>query len=140
MSGTTAGVSTGQANARVAWLFLAPALALIAVFFFIPVAAALLLSFTDFDIYALADLNNVRFIGLQNYERLFANAADFTFLFVGNVDPASLRPLVPQILQYAKALRSEALEMISSALIGAGSAWGSSSSQIGRRILRGSAG
>ena len=36
-------------------------------------AAALLLSLTDFDIYALADLGNLRFVGLQNYERLFAN-------------------------------------------------------------------
>ena len=52
-------------NARVAWLFLAPALALIAVFFFLPVAAALLLSFTDFDIYAVGNFDNARFIGLQ---------------------------------------------------------------------------
>lgn len=58
---------------RAAWGFVAPALLAIAVFFAIPVFAALLLSLTDFDIYALADLNNVRFIGLQNYERLFAN-------------------------------------------------------------------
>jgi multiple sugar transport system permease protein len=34
----------------------APALIAIAVFFAIPVIAALLLSLTDFDIYALADL------------------------------------------------------------------------------------
>lgn len=58
---------------RAAWGFVAPALIAIGVFFAIPVFAALLLSLTDFDIYALADLNNVRFIGLQNYERLFAN-------------------------------------------------------------------
>ncbi|OGN43839.1 MAG: sugar ABC transporter permease [Caulobacterales bacterium RIFCSPHIGHO2_01_FULL_70_19] len=45
----------------------------IGLFFCIPVAAALLLSLTDFDIYALADLSNLRFVGLQNYERLFAN-------------------------------------------------------------------
>jgi len=42
-----------------AWAFLAPALALIAVFFFLPVLAALLLSFTDFDIYALGDLDRL---------------------------------------------------------------------------------
>ena len=49
---------------RAGWLFIAPALAAIAVFFVVPVAAALAMSFTDFDIYALADLRNLRFIGL----------------------------------------------------------------------------
>ncbi|MET0733778.1 MAG: sugar ABC transporter permease [Casimicrobiaceae bacterium] len=40
------------------------------VFFFLPVLAALAMSLTDFDIYALADLANLRFVGLQNYARL----------------------------------------------------------------------
>ena len=62
-----------RSRERAAWGFVAPALIAIGVFFAIPVFSALLLSLTDFDIYALADLNNVRFIGLQNYERLFAN-------------------------------------------------------------------
>lgn len=62
-----------RARERAAWGFLAPALIAIGLFFCIPVAAALLLSLTDFDIYALADLANLRFVGLQNYERLFAN-------------------------------------------------------------------
>lgn len=65
--------SRHRARERAAWGFVAPALLAIGLFFCIPVVAALLLSLTDFDIYALADLNNVRFIGLQNYERLFAN-------------------------------------------------------------------
>ena len=43
---------------------------MIAVFFFLPVLAALALSFTDFDIYALADLGNLRFVGLANYVEL----------------------------------------------------------------------
>jgi multiple sugar transport system permease protein len=55
---------------RAAWLFVAPALLAIAVFFVVPVAAALLMSATDFDIYALADLGNVRFVGLDNYLQL----------------------------------------------------------------------
>jgi multiple sugar transport system permease protein len=55
---------------RAGWLFAAPALMAIAVFFVVPVAAALLMSATDFDIYALADLRNVRFIGLGNYLEL----------------------------------------------------------------------
>ncbi|HEX9105808.1 MAG TPA: sugar ABC transporter permease, partial [Longimicrobiales bacterium] len=55
---------------RAGWLFAAPALMAIAVFFVVPVGAALLMSATDFDIYALADLRNVRFIGLGNYVQL----------------------------------------------------------------------
>ncbi len=55
---------------RAGWLFAAPALVAIAVFFVVPVSAALLMSATDFDIYGLADLRNVRFIGLGNYLQL----------------------------------------------------------------------
>ena len=43
---------------------------MIAVFFFLPVAGALLLSFTDFDVYGIAHLDRVRLIGLGNYARL----------------------------------------------------------------------
>ena len=56
----------------VAWCFVAPALLVIAVFFFVPVLAALALSFTDFDLYALADLGNLRLVGFRNYVRLLA--------------------------------------------------------------------
>jgi multiple sugar transport system permease protein len=59
-------------KSRAAWGFVAPALLAIAVFFVVPVIAALVLSFTDFDIYGVADRHNVRFIGLDNYRRLFA--------------------------------------------------------------------
>ncbi len=55
---------------RAAWWFAAPALLVIGVFFFLPVLAALVMSLTDFDIYALADLGNLRFVGLRNYVRL----------------------------------------------------------------------
>ncbi len=55
---------------RAAWWFVAPALLVIGVFFFLPVFAALLMSLTDFDIYALADLRNLRFVGLSNYVSL----------------------------------------------------------------------
>ena len=53
-----------------AWGFVAPALIVIGVFFLLPVLAGVALSLTDFDIYALADLRNLRFIGLDNYVRL----------------------------------------------------------------------
>jgi multiple sugar transport system permease protein len=70
-----------------AWAFLAPALLLIAVFFFMPIVAALLLSFTDFDIYALDDLDRLRFVGFSNYLQLlhsplFWTALGNTFYFV----------------------------------------------------------
>jgi multiple sugar transport system permease protein len=56
--------------AAAGWLFVTPALVVIGVFFFLPVVTALAMSFTDFDIYALADLGNLRVVGLQNYARL----------------------------------------------------------------------
>lgn len=76
-------------EARAAWMLLAPGLAAIAVLFLVPIAAAFLLSLTDFDIYALGDVSNVRFIGARNYARLLAdpllwkalrNTAVFLFL------------------------------------------------------------
>jgi multiple sugar transport system permease protein len=57
-----------------AWWFVAPALSVIAVFFVLPVFAALMVSFTDFDIYALADLRNLRFVGVRNYVQLLETA------------------------------------------------------------------
>jgi multiple sugar transport system permease protein len=56
-----------------AWILLAPALGAILLFFGVPVAAGLLLSFTDFDLYAIADPANARWIGLENYARLLAD-------------------------------------------------------------------
>ena len=53
------------ARERAAWAFVAPALLAIGLFFAIPVIAALLLSLTDFDIYALANLDNLRFVGCR---------------------------------------------------------------------------
>jgi multiple sugar transport system permease protein len=60
-------------EARAAILFLTPALVIIGVFFLLPVFAALLLSLTDFDLYALGDVHNVRFVGLKNYIDLVHN-------------------------------------------------------------------
>ncbi|MGI8840155.1 MAG: carbohydrate ABC transporter permease [Caulobacteraceae bacterium] len=72
---------------RAGWLFVAPALAIIGVFFLAPVIAALALSLTDFDIYALADARNLRFVGLRNYgellgDPLFWQAVGNTLYFV----------------------------------------------------------
>ncbi len=59
-----------QGTGKVAWLFLAPALSLIFIFFLLPVLASLLLSLTDFDIYSISDPSTTRFVGLKNYGRL----------------------------------------------------------------------
>ncbi len=60
--------------------FVAPALTAIALFFFVPVAASLALSLTDFDLYALADLSSLRFVGPRNYARIAADATFWTAL------------------------------------------------------------
>jgi multiple sugar transport system permease protein len=58
---------------RAGWLFIAPAIVLIGVFFFLPVGASLLLSITDFDLYAVANPSNVRLVGTRNYTELLQN-------------------------------------------------------------------
>ena len=55
---------------RAAWWFIAPAMLVIGVFFFLPVIGAFAMSLTDFDIYALANPRNLRFVGLANYLQL----------------------------------------------------------------------
>ncbi|WP_293699981.1 MULTISPECIES: carbohydrate ABC transporter permease [unclassified Sphingopyxis] len=74
-------------EARAGWAMSSPALAAITLFFVFPAIASLFLSFTDFDIYALANLDNLRFVGFQNYARLVDNplfwkAMTNTLLFV----------------------------------------------------------
>ncbi|ATE72223.1 binding-protein-dependent transport systems inner membrane component [Lysobacter capsici AZ78] len=55
------------------WVFAAPALTVIGLFFGLPVLAALALSLTDFDIYALAHIDNLRFVAFDNYINLLNN-------------------------------------------------------------------
>ena len=79
----------------VAWAFVTPALLVIGVFFLLPVVAAIALSLTDFDIYALADLRNLRFVGLDNFVQmlgtpLFWQALGNTLYFVVVGVPLSL--------------------------------------------------
>ena len=58
---------------RAGYLFAGPVLLAILLLFVLPVGAALVLSVTDFDIYALADLRNLRWVGLDNYATLLDN-------------------------------------------------------------------
>ncbi len=59
---------------RAAWFFLAPALLLLVAFFLLPTLAGLLLSLTDFDLYAIGDPGTARFVGLANYRHLLQDA------------------------------------------------------------------
>jgi len=74
-------------EARAGVLFVTPALALIAVFFVVPVLAGFLLAASDFDIYAIGDAATARFVGLRNFvvllhDPVFWKALGNTFYFV----------------------------------------------------------
>jgi multiple sugar transport system permease protein len=93
------------------WLFAGPALVVIAVFFLLPVLAALVLSVTDYDLYAIASIHNVRFVGLRNYADLLTNplfwqALGNTVYFVVVGVPLSLAAsLGGAVLLHAKTAR-----------------------------------
>lgn len=98
-----------------AYAFVAPALTAIGLFFFIPVATALLLSLTDFDIYGVADRGNVRFIGTDNYrhllgEPLFWQALRNTAYFVIVAGPLGIiLSLVTALLVNDRVVRCKSL-------------------------------
>jgi multiple sugar transport system permease protein len=104
------GVVEARQN-RAGWAFVAPALVLISLFFFVPVLAGLFLSFTDFDIYAIGRPDTARFMGLENYRQVLSNplfwqALGNTFLFVILGGPLSvLASLVAALLVSAKRVR-----------------------------------
>lgn len=84
-----------KTNLSAVYIFLTPALSAIFIFFFIPVITAFVLSFTDFDIYALGSIWNTRFIGFDNYLKLFNDplfwkALKNTFFFVISAGPLSV--------------------------------------------------
>jgi multiple sugar transport system permease protein len=87
---------------------------LIVVFFGLPVLAAFLLSFTDYDIYSIGDPASTRFVGLRNYTELLANPLFWTalkntlyFVLVGG--PLSvITSLVAALLVNSKLVRFRA--------------------------------
>src|SRR5947208_1368469 len=86
---------THVTQTRAGWLFVSPALGLIGVVFVVPVVVGLLLSFTDFDIYALGDPSVARIVGVRNYaqivsDREFWGALRNTLTFVLGGGPLSV--------------------------------------------------
>lgn len=102
-------------QARAAWLFVGPALALVIAFFVVPVAGGLLLSLTDFDLYAIGAPGTARFVGLRNYAEALRNpafwqAARNTLTFVVLGGPLSVAvSLAAALLLSAKGVRLRGL-------------------------------
>ena len=97
-----------------AYFFLAPALLAIFIFFFLPVVAAFIISFSDFDIYSLGNISNARMVGFKNYsvlikDPLFWKALKNTFFFVIVAGPLSiLVSLAAALLLNSKLVRFKA--------------------------------
>jgi multiple sugar transport system permease protein len=69
-----------KSEARAAALFLAPALGVLVIFFALPVLAGFALSLTDFDLYSIGDVHNVRFVALHNYASIVKSDIFWTAL------------------------------------------------------------
>jgi multiple sugar transport system permease protein len=63
-----------SSEARAAAALVAPAVIVLGVFFFLPVLAGFLLSLTDFDLYTLGDVRNLRLVGFANFAAALRNA------------------------------------------------------------------
>jgi multiple sugar transport system permease protein len=70
-----------KSEARAAAFFLTPALVVLIVFFFVPVIAGFALSVTDFDLYSIGDIHNLRFVALRNYVDVVRNDVFWTAFF-----------------------------------------------------------
>ncbi|PIU20312.1 MAG: hypothetical protein COT18_02935 [Elusimicrobia bacterium CG08_land_8_20_14_0_20_59_10] len=57
----------------IAFLFLLPALLILAVFLFVPIAASFIASMTNWNMYGVNDWTRVVFVGLENYSGLFGD-------------------------------------------------------------------
>ena len=95
-------------QARTALWFTLPLLALTVAVAVVPTVGALLLSVTDFDIYALGDLADLRFVGLDNYLALagdprFWQAVGSTLAFAVLGVPAAIATSLAAALLLAAA-------------------------------------
>ncbi len=53
------------------FLFVLPAVIILSLFLFIPILASFMISLTDWNIYGLADVSHINFIGFKNYSKVF---------------------------------------------------------------------
>lgn len=95
-------------QARAGLMFTLPVLALTLAVIVVPTLGALVLSVTDFDMYALGNLANLRFVGLDNYAELatdpsFWRAAVNTLLFAVLGVPAAIATSLGAALLIASA-------------------------------------
>ncbi|MEU9385131.1 sugar ABC transporter permease [Streptomyces sp. NPDC048279] len=72
--------SLGRHNLH-GWLFSAPFLVLFGVFMLFPIVATLLMSFTDFGARSVTHPGDARFVGIDNYTKLFQDDTFLTALF-----------------------------------------------------------
>lgn len=92
-------------------LFIAPGVGLLLVFFFVPIGAALLMSFTNLSLYSLGDWRATEFIGFSNYaallrDGLFWRALLNTLYFVAVGGPLTIiAGLVAAITLNAKVVK-----------------------------------
>ena len=124
-----------MANRHAAFLFLAPALLAIGVFFFLPVLAAFVLSFTDFDIYALGSFAYARFVGLKNYAQLLGDPLfwqalknTFYFLIVGGplsiaVSLGAALMLQPKFVRFKQLFRTAYFAPVVTTLVAVAVVW-----------------
>jgi len=69
-----------RSETRAGLLLIAPAMLVIIFFFFAPVIAGFGLSLTDFDLYSIGDLHNLRFVAFRNYRDLLGSSIFWTAL------------------------------------------------------------
>ncbi len=97
------------------WMFAGPALVVLGVFFGLPVLSALALSLTDFDLYALADSDHLRFVAFDNYIDLLRTPMfwkslwNTTYFVVVGVPLSIAASLGAALLLHAKVTRFKAL-------------------------------
>jgi multiple sugar transport system permease protein len=109
------GATSERRQHAAGWAFVTPALVLVGVFFFVPVIAGLVMSFTDFDIYAIGSPETIRFMGLRNYQQVltdpeFWRALRNTLYFVVVGGPLSvIASLTAAVLVNAKLARWKGL-------------------------------
>ncbi|WP_438347363.1 carbohydrate ABC transporter permease [Paenibacillus sp. FA6] len=71
----------GFTSRKAPYLFIAPAIILLAVFSLLPIFVALFISFTDMDLAGLADYSNLSFVGIKNYINVLSDPVFLKAIF-----------------------------------------------------------